>query len=86
MTTSINVRANVNTTQHQYCCNIRGIWYSRNSCNRPSFSESDLQEFLSIVNTESLFDYCMVQNFGGVKLWQIDRFRVLVRKMLVNLQ
>ena len=25
-------------------------------------------------------------NFGGIKLWQNDRFRVLVRKMLANLQ
>ena len=30
--------------------------------------------------------YRIVQNFGGVKLWRIDRFRVLARKMLANLQ
>ena len=31
--------------------------------------------------------YRIAQNFGGVKLWRIDRFRVfLARKMLANLQ
>ena len=30
--------------------------------------------------------YRMAQNFGGVKLCRIDRFRALVRKMLANLQ
>ena len=30
--------------------------------------------------------YLMVQNFGEVKLRRIDRFRVLVRKMLANIQ
>ena len=29
--------------------------------------------------------YCITQNFD-VKLWQISHFRVLARKMLVNLQ
>ena len=28
----------------------------------------------------------MAQNSGGVKFWRIDRFRVLMRKMLANLQ
>ena len=27
---------------------------------------------------------CIVQNSGRVKLWQIDHFRVLARKTLVN--
>ena len=27
----------------------------------------------------------IAQNFGRVKLWQIDHFRVLARKMLANL-
>ena len=30
--------------------------------------------------------YRIVQNVGGVKLWRIDRFRVLARKTLANLQ
>ena len=31
-------------------------------------------------------EYRIVQNFGVVKLWRIDCFRVLARKMLANLQ
>ena len=31
-------------------------------------------------------DYHIVQNSGRIKLWQINHFRVLARKMLVNLQ
>ena len=30
--------------------------------------------------------YRIAQNSGGVKLWQIDHFRVLERKTLVNLR
>ena len=30
--------------------------------------------------------YYIVQNSGGVKLWQINRFTVLARKILANLQ
>jgi len=29
-------------------------------------------------------DYHIAQNFGGVKLWQISDFKVLVRKTLAN--
>ena len=28
-------------------------------------------------NIESKIQYCIAQNFGGVKLWRIDPFRVL---------
>ena len=31
------------------------------------------------------FIHCIAQNSGGVNLWQIDRLRVLARKMLTNL-
>jgi len=30
--------------------------------------------------------YCIAQNSGGVKLWQISDFKALVRKILVNAQ
>ena len=30
--------------------------------------------------------YRIVQNYGGIKLWRIDRVRVLARKMLAKLQ
>ena len=31
-----------------------------------------------MVSVIVLFSYRIAQNFGGVKLWRIDRFRVLV--------
>ena len=34
----------------------------------------------------NIFTYHIAQNSDGVKLWQIDHFRVLARKMLANLQ
>ena len=40
---------------------------------------------INIYNEDSQTTYCIVQNGGGGKLWQIDRFRVLARKTLANL-
>ena len=40
-----------------------------------------------LINTVSFcwqMKYCIAQNSGGGKLWQISHFRVFVRKTLVN--
>ena len=47
--------------------------------------EKFFHEGLCIQLTVKLF-YRIVQNVGRVKLWQIDRSRVLARKTLANLQ
>ena len=39
----------------------------------------------SLVTLVLASNYCIVQNGGRGKLWQIDRFRVLVRKTLANI-
>ena len=42
--------------------------------------------FLYTSKGSTLSDIAYSQNSGAIKLWQIDHFRVLARKMLVNLQ
>ena len=38
------------------------------------------------VSVANMYTVAIAQNSGGVKLWQIDHFRVLARKTLANLQ
>ena len=38
------------------------------------------------VDRKGIQGYRIAQNFGGVKLWQIDQFRVLAGEMLVNME
>ena len=39
---------------------------------------------ISYIICRQFDDYSIEQNFGRVKLWRIDHFRVLVRKVLAN--
>ena len=45
----------------------------------------DLTFLKSLVTLVLASNYRIVQNSGRGKLWQIDRFRVLARKTLVNI-
>ena len=66
------------------------------SVQKPSYSNRALFYLLlyypltalleSILLVLTLLTYCIAQSVGGVKLCQIDHYRVLVRKMLTNLQ
>ena len=54
-----------------------------NLWNRHIIEWYNLENFNLVIYSSIIFR--IAQNFGGVKLWRINRFRVLVRKTLANI-